>query len=111
MRNKPFLRFVAVMALAALAVPVLAKPIQKDITLSRSVKFGKTEIQAGDYRLLVDGDRVTLRQGNKIVADLYATWEERESPSAYSSVLINRFGQIEEVRFRGSHRVLVIPRQ
>ncbi len=111
MRNKSFLRFVAVLALAAFAVPVLAKPIQKDITLSRAVKFGKTQVQAGDYLLLVDGDKVTLKKGKKVVAELDATWEQRDAPALYSSVLINRYGQIEEVRFRGNDRVLVIPRE
>ncbi len=110
MQSKVLRRIVAVLALAALAMPVFAKPIHRDITLSRAVKFGKTQIEAGAYVLLVDGSRVTLKQGRKIVAEIDATWEERETAAPYGSVLINRYGQIEEVRFRGSNRVLVIPR-
>lgn len=110
MRSKFFLRCVAVLALAALAVPVFAKPISRDISLSHAVKFGKADVQAGDYRLLVDGEKVKLMKGSKVVAELEAKWEQRDTPSPYTAVLINRFGEIEEVRFRGDSRVLVFPR-
>ena len=111
MQHKTLLRIVAVLALVALATPMFARPVERNISLERAVKFGKTQIDAGRYILAIDGTKVTLWQGGRSVASLDASWEERESPAPYNSVLINRFGQLEEVRFRGSNRVLVIPRR
>lgn len=111
MLSKSFLRFVAVLALAALALPVFAKPINRDITLSRAAKFGKSEIEAGEYRLRVDGNKATLLKSNRIVGELAATWEQRPNKEKRNSILINRYGQIEEVRFAGDNRVLVLSSQ
>jgi hypothetical protein len=111
MRSKSFLRVVAVLALSALAVPVFARPINRDISLGRSAKFGKAEIQAGEYRLRVDGTKVTLLKDNRVVGELAGNWEQRAVKQLYDSILINRYGQIEEVRFAGDNRVLVLTSQ
>jgi hypothetical protein len=111
MHSKSLLRLVAVLALVAIAAPVFARPIIRDISLRSPAKFGKAEIAAGDYVLLVNGSKVTLMRGKEVVAELQARWEKRAEKQEYNSFVINRYQQIEEVRFAGDNRVLVLVSQ
>lgn len=102
------IRIVAVLAIAALAWPVAAKPVSKKINVVQSAKIGKANISAGEYRLLIDGTQVTIKKGNRVVAEVEGRWEQRETKYMYDSYLVNRNGQLEEVRFAGSDRALVL---
>jgi hypothetical protein len=111
MQSKSLLRFVAVLALVAIASPVFAAPVIRVITVGSPAKFGKAEIEAGRYRLVVDGDKAKLMDGNKLVGEMQAKWEKRAVKEENNSYVINRYGQIEEVRFAGDNRVLVLANQ
>lgn len=108
---KSFVRTVAVLAIVALALPVLAKPVSKSLNISQPAKVGSTRLTAGDYRLLVDGDKVTVQQGKKVIATASARWEERNKKWDYDSVVIGPDGDLQEVRFAGESRVLVLSAQ
>ena len=108
MRSKSLLQIIALLAVAGLAVPVLAKPISKSITITRAAKIGKTNLSAGEYRLLIDGNKVTVQKGNKVVAESEARWEERQEKANADSILIGSDGTVQEVRFAGNNRVLVL---
>jgi mevalonate pyrophosphate decarboxylase len=108
MKSNSFLRSAALLAALALAVPALAKPISKTIQISQKARFGKTELSAGEYRLLVDGSKVTVQKGKNQLAEAEGRWEDRANKSDYNSVLVGADGSVKEVRFAGEKRVLVL---
>jgi uncharacterized protein YacL (UPF0231 family) len=107
MKTNSFFRSIALLAAMALAVPAFAKPVSKTINLNQTAKVGKAELQAGEYHLLIDGNKVTVQRGNKIVAESEGRWEDRNTKSDYDSLLIGENGQVKEVRFSGRARVFV----
>jgi hypothetical protein len=107
MKSNSFLRSVALLAVTALAVPVFAKPISKTINITQAAKVGKADLQAGEYRLLIDGNKATVEKGGKVVAESEGRWEDRSVKSGYDSLLISENGQVKEVRFSGQSRVFV----
>jgi len=110
MRNNTFFRSIALLAAIALAVPVFAKPFSRTINLNQAAKVGKADLQAGEYRLLIDGNKATVQKGGKIVAETEGRWEDRSAKSSYDSLLISENGQVKEVRFSGQSRVVVLTR-
>jgi hypothetical protein len=107
MKNSSFFRCIALLAAIALAVPVFAKPFSKNINLAQTAKLGKAELQAGEYRLLIDGNKATVQKGGKVVAESEGRWEDRSAKASYDSLLISENGQVKEVRFSGQSRVFV----
>ena len=107
MKTNSLFRFAALLAVIALAVPAFAKPLSKTINFTQSAKVGKAELQAGEYRLLIDGNKATVQKGKDVVAESEGRREEREIRSNYDSVLIGDNGQVREVRFSGQKRVFV----
>jgi uncharacterized protein YacL (UPF0231 family) len=107
MKNNSFFRSVALLAAIALAMPAFAKPITKTINITQAAKVGKVDLQAGEYRLLIDGNKVTVQKGRQLVAESEGRWEDRQTKSAYDSVLLGENGQMQEVRFAGQNRVFV----
>lgn len=107
MKNSSLLRCFALLAAVGLAVPLLAKPFSKNINLAQTAKLGKAELQAGEYRLLIDGNKATVEKSGKVVAQSEGRWEDRSAKSSYDSLLINENGQVKEVRFSGQSRVFV----
>ncbi len=94
MRSKSLLQIGALLAVAGLAVPVFAKPISKSITITRTAKIGKTELSAGEYRLIIDGNKVTVQKGNKAVAESEGRWEERQEKANVDSILVGSDGTL-----------------
>lgn len=107
-KSNLLLAVVALLLVVGLAVPAFAKPISKTITISQAAKFGKADLQAGEYRLLIDGSKVTVQKGKNVLAEAEGRWEEREMKASNSSVLLGSDGTVKEVRFAGDRRVLVL---
>jgi hypothetical protein len=107
MKTNSFVRIFAVLAAVALAVPAFAKPVAKTINVAHATKLGKAELQAGAYRLLIDGNKATVQKGRQVVAESEGRWEDRSAKSSYDSLLIGEDGQVKEVRFAGQTRVFV----
>jgi len=107
MKSNSLVRCLALLAAIALAVPVFAKPFAKTINVEQSAKVGKTHLQAGEYRLLIDGNKATVEKGRQVVAESEGRWEDRSSKSPYDSLLLGEDGQIREARFAGQSRVFV----
>ena len=108
MKNQTFFRSAALLAAIALAVPVFAKPVSKTVQLAQNAMVGRSELKAGEYRLLIDGSKVTIQKGKTTMAVAEGRWEERAAKSPYDSVLLSPEGQVKEVRFYGQKRVLVL---
>ena len=107
MKSNSLLRSVALLAVIALAVPAFAKPLSKTINIPQAAKLGKADLQAGEYRLLIDGTKATVQKGKQIVAESEGRWEDRDTKSSYDAVLLGDNGQVKEVRFSGEKRVFV----
>ena len=108
MKNRLFLRTAALLAAVALAVPAFSKPVNKSIQISQTAMIGKAELKAGEYRLVVDGSKVTIQKGRDTLAVTEGRWEERAAKAPYNSVLLGADGHVKEVRFLGEKRVLVL---
>jgi hypothetical protein len=108
MNIQSFVRGAAlVAALAVTSFPVLAKPVNKTINISQNAKLGKAELQAGEYRLSIDGNKATVMKNKTTIAESEGRWEDRDTKSAYDAVLLGENGQVREVRFSGQKRVFV----
>jgi len=107
MKTNSFFRSAALLAALALAVPLFAKPFTKTINIAQAAKVGKANLTAGEYRLLIDGNKVTVQKGNKPVAESEGRWEDRQNKAVYDSLLIGVDGQVREVRFAGKAQVFV----
>jgi hypothetical protein len=107
MKSNSILRSLALLAAIALTVPAFAKPVAKTINIPQAAKLGKADLQAGEYRLLIDGNKATVQKGNQVVAESDGRWEDRDAKSSYDAVLFSDNGQVKEVRFSGQKRVFV----
>ena len=107
MKTNSLIRSLALLAAIALTVPAFAKPFAKTINLAQAAKVGKSELQAGEYRLQIEGTKATVQKGKQTIAESEGRWEDRSTKSAYDSVLVGENGQVREVRFAGQARVFV----
>jgi hypothetical protein len=108
MKIQSFIRSAALLAaLAAATVPAFSKPVNKTINISQKAKLGKADLQAGQYRLLIDGTKATVIKNSTTVAESEGRWEDRDTKSNYDAVLLGENGQVREVRFSGQKRVFV----
>jgi hypothetical protein len=104
--NAKFRSF-ALLAAVALAVPAFAKPTTTNITIAKSAKFGKAELQAGDYKLMIDGNKAVVEKGKTVVAESEGRWEDRDSKASADALLMAADGSVKEVRFAGKTKVFV----
>jgi plastocyanin domain-containing protein len=109
MKSKSLLANLVLCGALAVAVPVFAKPMSANLPLTHNVKIGQTEVKAGDYRFLIDGNHLTILNGKKQIAEAEGRWEERDSKAQYDSVVSNGDGRVVELRFEGKKSVFVLP--
>jgi hypothetical protein len=107
MKRNAFSYTAALLAALTLAIPTLAKPLTKTINISQSAKVGKATLEAGEYRLVIDGNKATVQKGKQTIAESEGRWETRDAKSNYDSVLLGPDGRVREVRFAGQNRVFV----
>jgi len=108
MKSKSLLANLVLLGAFAIAVPVFAKPMATSIALSHAVKVGQTDVKAGDYRFLIDGNHLTIFNGKKLVAEADGRWEDRDRKSEYTEILSTADGKLFELRFQGKKSVFVL---
>ncbi len=74
MESKSFIRSMVLLAAVAISVPVFAKPMTKNIPLNHSATVGTSDLKAGDYRFVIDGNHLTVMNGKKVVAEADGRW-------------------------------------
>jgi len=109
MRNKAMLGSLVLVTALAIAVPVFAKPMSTTLPVTHPVHIGQSEVQSGDYRLLIDGNHMTVLKGRTTVAESEGRWEDRDEKSQYTAILSNAQGRVVELRFAGKKSVFVLP--
>lgn len=107
MKTNSLVRSIAMLAAMALALPAFAKPFATTINLTQTAKVGKAQLQAGEYRLQIDGNKATVQRGRQVVAESEGRWEDRSAKASYDSLLLDANGRVKEVRFAGKARVFV----
>lgn len=108
MKGKSLLSLVALFLVVALAAPAVAKPVSKSLNIPTQAKFGGTLLDAGRYQLLIDDTKVTVKKGREVIATVQGQWESREKKNDYTSILQGPNGEVQEIRFAGERRALVI---
>ena len=95
---------------SALAIPVsaFAKPMVKDLPITHTVQVGKTTIQSGQYRILIDGNHLTIQKGRSIVAESQGRWEDRDLKPETDQIVSDGEGRMLELRFGGKKSVFVL---
>jgi hypothetical protein len=102
-----FMQILAVVLGLALAAPAMADSISKGLTLHNPAKLGGTELKAGDYWLVFDGAKVTLKKGKKVVAEAKGEWVDVKFDIQGDSIIVDN-GAISEIRIGGRKRVIKI---
>lgn len=108
MQSKSRLRNLVLLVAVAIAVPAFAKPMSKSLPLNHEVHLGKYDVKAGDYNVLIDGNHLTLKKNNKVVAEADGRWEERNAKSDYTEILSDNDGKVLELRFAGNKSAFVL---
>lgn len=108
MKSRSLLANIVLCGALAIAVPLLAKPVSTTVPLSHSAKVGQTNLQAGEYRFLIDGNHLTIYKGKTQMAEADGRWEDRNSKSQYTSIVSNDEGRVIELRFEGKKSVFVL---
>ena len=109
MRHKAMLGSLLLVAALAISVPVFAKPMSTMLPVAHTIHIGQTEVQSGEYRLLIDGNHMTVLKGKATVAEAEGRWEERDAKSENTAILSNAAGKVVELRFAGKKTVFVLP--
>lgn len=105
----------ACLILAAFALAISPRPASaknsKEINTTMDIlsdtSLGGKALKAGTYKVVVDGSSVTMKDGNKVVAEAPAQWKDGSSKSEYSSIVTSAKG-ITEIHFEGKTRYLEV---
>lgn len=100
-------RALIVLLVLAVAVPVwAASRTSTNFTLSSPAKLAGQQLDAGEYRLEVDGNKAVVKRNNKVVVETDCELVERDQKASRSAVVVSS-GAIVEVRFGGKKTVAV----
>lgn len=104
---------VVVLALAVSAgvAPASAKEtkavVKTNITLFSNHMLAGTELKAGNYQVIADESKVTVKKDGKVVAEANAQWMDGQGKASDTSVVTDG-GSIREIHFGGKSRYVVI---
>lgn len=102
------LRGLALASALVVSVGTFAKPVAKSLPIGHKVKVGQVDVQAGDYRVSIDGNHMVLLNGKKTVAEADGRWEDRDAKSEYTEIVSTAEGKVLELRFSGQKSVFVL---
>lgn len=109
-------RLLASVLALALAVSVLVTPAsaketkaiaKASITLPSPLTLAGTKLAAGNYQLIADESKVTIKKDGKVVAEANAQWMDGQGKASDTS-LVTEGDNIREIRFGGKSRYVVI---
>lgn len=94
---------VSILALALAAWPASAKgskTIRTNMDILNATSLAGKPVKPGTYQVVADGSTVTLKAGNKVIAEAPAELKDSSNKASYSSVVIDGQG-IKEIHFEG----------
>ena len=95
----------SLLAFATFALAVASAASSYSVTFFQPVVINGQNLKAGDYKVQLDGDKVSIRQG-KSVTEVPVKVENSDNKFATTSVRLNG-SQVEEIRLGGTHTRLV----
>lgn len=104
------LAMVLALAIPVLAAPALSKdngPVKTSITLSAPASIGGKQLKPGQYVVVADESKVTLKADGRTVAEAPVQWMDAKDKFESSSVVLDG-GNIHEIRFGGKSRYVVV---
>lgn len=107
--SRMFIRWFAILSTFAFVftLPVLAKSEKKvTLTILNPVKLGSAQLNPGDYTVVVDGDKLTVEQGKKVVANVAGRWED-EKTKAQATEYESSSGSVTKLYFGGEARAFI----
>ena len=90
MKSNTLVRTAALLVALCFSVAAFAKPVVKTINITQTAKVGQVTLQAGEYRLSIDGNKVSIQRGKDQVAESEGRWEERSEKSFLMDVRMNQ---------------------
>jgi hypothetical protein len=108
MRNNSLVGSFVLASAVAISIPAFAKPTVKDLPITHPMHVGMTTIQSGDYRILIDGNHLTIQKGKKVVAESEGRWEDREIKAEEDQTVSDGNGRLLELRLGGKKSVFVL---
>jgi len=106
--RRSIVALVALLATIALAFPVYAHPDRTDLTLSRTCLVGQASLQAGQYKVEFNGDKVSFIHKGKVVAEANGEWKKTPGKTLNSSVIYQEDGRIIEIHVAGRDSYFVV---
>jgi hypothetical protein len=106
------------LAAIALTLPMMAKAPKADkageakaknatLTIDTPVQFGSTMVNPGSYKLVIDNEKATIQNGNKVVASVPGHWEDRKQ-KADSTGFETTNGKVDDIFVHGDSSVFVL---
>jgi len=113
-RNDPheiqyLVRIAALVVALCFSVAAFAKPVVKTINITQTAKVGQVTLQAGEYRLSIDGNKVSIQRGKDQVANPKVAGRAQHEVGLRRRSTWRKWPG-EEVRFYGQKRVFVFKR-
>lgn len=92
-------------AITTFAIGIASAASNYSITLSSATRVGTTELKPGDYKVSVDGDKVTFKSGKNVV-EVPATVEKGDKK--YSDTMLDTAGsQLQDIMLGGTNMKIV----
>ena len=99
------------LGVSAGVAPAFAKEtkavVKTNITLFSTHMLAGTELRAGNYQVIADESKVTVKKDGKVIAEANAQWMDGQGKASDTSVVTDG-GNIREIHFGGKSRYVVI---
>jgi hypothetical protein len=105
--RKSVISSLALLAASALALPVFAEPISKTVTFAEPVTVNGTQVKPGDYKVVVDGNKVTIEKRHNVIVQTDARVEQRNAKYPTTSVVHDANGAVREIDLGGGNQAIV----
>jgi hypothetical protein len=108
MFRKPYNFALSLLLASVLATALVAqtasakdsKTISTNMDIITATALGGKPVKPGTYRVIADGSTVTMKRGNKVIAQGPASWKDGDGKAEYSSVVTDGQG-ITQFHFEG----------
>ena|SRR5579862_4144532 len=105
--RKSFISTLALLAVTAMAMPAISAPISKTVTFAEQVTINGTQVMPGDYKVVVDGNKVTVEKRHNVIVQTDARVEQRNEKYQTTSVIHDAKGAVQEIDLGGGNQAIV----
>ncbi|HEV2615284.1 MAG TPA: hypothetical protein VGU63_01595 [Candidatus Acidoferrales bacterium] len=117
MKYNKLVSLFAVVLMLAVAIPAMASP--KGAKMSKALAKGHftvvggemlngTALTPGEYNVVANDSTLSFFRGNKLIAEAPIQWKDGAQKVGQNAI-VTESGKIQEVRFKGQNRSVVVP--